>query len=108
MYIIIQIVRQAKILIHVTIEDLFIHESCHLMHACMLSKINSINIRLEKHLQCEQLLGLAGGTTKKRGNKKSDESITPIRYNVIHMYYVFPANPSNFYLDTIAISSWFH
>ncbi len=43
-------------------------------------------IRLEKHLQCEKLLGLARGTTKKRGNKKSDESITPIRYNVNHMY----------------------
>ncbi len=43
-------------------------------------------IRLEKHLQCEKLLGLAKGTTKKRGNKKSDESITPIRYNVNHMY----------------------
>ncbi len=61
-------------------------------------------IQLEKHLLCEKLLGLAGGTTntKKRGNKKSDESITPIRYNVIHMYtgivfHVFPANPCNFY-----------
>ncbi len=42
--------------------------------------------RLEKHLQCEKLLGLARGTTKKCGNKKSDESITPIRYNVNHMY----------------------
>ncbi len=41
---------------------------------------DSIYIRLEKHLQCEKLLGLARGTTKKRGNKKSDESITPIRY----------------------------
>ncbi len=47
------------------------------------------SIRLEKHLQCEKLLGLARGTTKKRGNKKSDESITPIRYNVIHMYWLF-------------------
>ncbi len=37
------------------------------------------------HKQCEKLLGLAGGTTKKRGNKKSGKSITPIRYNVIHM-----------------------
>ena len=46
----------------------------------------TIHIRLEKHLQCEKLLGLARGTTKKRGNKKSDESITPIRYNVNHMY----------------------
>ncbi len=59
-------------------------------------------IRLEKHLQCEKLLGLARGTTtKKRGNKKSDESTTPIRYNVIHMYWysfhVYPANPRNFY-----------
>ncbi len=44
------------------------------------------NYRLEKHLQCKKLLGLARGTTKKRGNKKSDESITPIRYNVNHMY----------------------
>ncbi len=45
-----------------------------------------IVIWIEKHLQCEKLLGLAGGNTKKRGNKKSGESITPIRYNVIHMY----------------------
>ncbi len=44
-------------------------------------------IRLEKHLQCENLLGLARGTTKKRGNKKSDESITPIRYNVNHLIF---------------------
>ncbi len=36
---------------------------------------NPIIIRLEKHLQCEKLLGLARGTTKKRGNKKSDESM---------------------------------
>ncbi len=43
-------------------------------------------MRIEKHLQCEKLLGLAGGNTKKRGNKKFGESITPIRYNVIHMY----------------------
>ncbi len=54
------------------------------------------NIRLEKHLQCKKLLGLARGNTKKRGNKKSDENITPIRY-VVHMYVfslaVFPANP---------------
>ncbi len=42
--------------------------------------------RIEKHLQCEKLLGLAGGNTKKHGNKKSGESRTPIRYNVIHMY----------------------
>ena len=27
-----------------------------------------------------------GGETKKRGNKKSGESITPIRYNVMNMY----------------------
>ena len=32
------------------------------------------------------MLGLAGGNTKKRGNKKSGECITPIRYNVLHMY----------------------
>ncbi len=43
-------------------------------------------IRIEKHLQSKKLLGLAGGNTKKRENKKSGESITPIRYNVIHMY----------------------
>ena len=43
-------------------------------------------IQLEKYLQCEKLLGLARGTTKKRGNKKSDENITPIRYNVMNMY----------------------
>ena len=42
--------------------------------------------RIEKHLQCEKLLGLAGGNTKKHGNKKSGECITPIRYNVLHMY----------------------
>ncbi len=44
------------------------------------------------------------GNTKKRGNKKSGESITPIRYNVIHMYvhvvfhaiwWFSKANPSN-------------
>ena len=39
-------------------------------------------IRIEKHLQCEKLLGLARGNTKKHGNK----NITPIRYNVLHMY----------------------
>ncbi len=33
-------------------------------------------------MQCENLLGLAGGNT----NKKSGESITPIRYNVMNMY----------------------
>ncbi len=33
---------------------------------------------------CEKLLELAGRNAKKRGNKKSGESITPIRYNVIH------------------------
>ncbi len=33
-----------------------------------------------------KLLGLAGGNTKKRGNNKSGESITPIRYNIIPMY----------------------
>ena len=32
------------------------------------------------------MLGLTGGNTKKSGQKKSGESITPIRYNVIHMY----------------------
>ena len=51
-----------------------------------ISGCSCMCIRLEKHLQCEKLLGLARGTTKKRGNKKSDESITPIRYNVNHMY----------------------
>ncbi len=40
---------------------------------------------IEKHLQREKLLGLAGGNTKKHENKKSGVSITPIRYNVIHM-----------------------
>ncbi len=43
------------------------------MH-CM--RLEYMYIRLKKHLQCEKLLGLAGGTTKKRRNKKSDESIT--------------------------------
>ncbi len=28
-----------------------------------------VTIRIEKHLQCEKLLGLAGGNTKKHGNK---------------------------------------
>ena len=55
-------------------------------------------------MQCDKLLGLAGGNTKKHGNKKSGESITPIRYNVIHTF-VIPlvfhvvfskANPSTF------------
>ncbi len=34
------------------------------------------------------VLGLAGGNTKKRGNKKSGESTvtTPIRYNVIQSF----------------------
>ncbi len=50
------------------------------------SLLNTLIIRIEKHLQCEKLLGLAEGNTKKRRNKKSGESITPIRYNVIHMY----------------------
>ncbi len=56
------------------------------------------------YFQCEKLLGLAGGEHQKRGNKKSGESITPIRYNVIHMYvhvvfhaiwWFYKANPSN-------------
>ncbi len=47
---------------------------------------SNVCIRIEKHLQCEKLLGLAGGNTKKHGNKKSGESITPIRYNVIHTH----------------------
>ncbi len=37
-------------------------------------------------MQCEKLLGLAGGNIKKRGNKKSGESVTPIHYNVTNMY----------------------
>ncbi len=57
-----------------------------------------LKIRLEKHLQCEKLLGLARGTTKKRENKKSDESITPIRYNVnhAHVLVVFLYFPSQY------------
>ncbi len=40
-------------------------------------------------MQYEKIaIGLAGGNTKKRGKKKSGESITPIRYNVIHMYII--------------------
>ncbi len=35
-------------------------------------------------LECNE--GLAEKNTKKRENKESGESITPIRYNVIHMY----------------------
>ncbi len=38
-------------------------------------------IRIEKYLQCEKLLGLAGGNTKNHGNKKSGECITPIISN---------------------------
>ncbi len=43
-------------------------------------------VEIDKHiiLQREKYLGLARGNTKKRGNKKFGESITPIRYNVIH------------------------
>ncbi len=37
-------------------------------------------------IRIDAMLGLAGGSTKKHGNKKSGESRTPIRYNVIHMY----------------------
>ncbi len=44
-----------------------------LIHAVANNLIYNVYIRLEKHLQCEKLLGLARGTTKKRGNKKSDE-----------------------------------
>ncbi len=33
-----------------------------------------------------KLLGLARGNTKKQRNKKADENITPIRYNIIHMH----------------------
>ncbi len=44
-------------------------------------------IRIEKHLQCEKLLGLARGNTKNHGNKKSGESRTPIRYNVVIHYH---------------------
>ncbi len=36
--------------------------------------------RIEKHLQCKKSLGLAGKNTKNHGNKKSDESITPIHF----------------------------
>ncbi len=43
-------------------------------------------IRIEKHLRCEKLLGLAERNTKKHGKQKSGEIRTPIRYNVIHMY----------------------
>ena len=32
---------------------------------------------------------MAGGNTKKRGNKKSGESITSIRYNVINMLLLY-------------------
>ncbi len=55
------------------------------VQVCVIT-VYSIYIRIEKQLQCEKLLGLAGGNTKKHGNKKSGESKTPIRYNIIHMY----------------------
>ena len=68
--------------------DLCVSDPRDLLLECVLmdSAFNGKSIRLEKHLQCEKLLGLARGTTKKRGNKKSDESITPIRYNVNHAH----------------------
>ncbi len=37
------------------------------------SVLKKKGIRTEKHLQCEKLLGLAGGNTKKHGNKKSED-----------------------------------
>ncbi len=36
-------------------------------------------------------IGLARETSKKRGNKKWDESITPIRYNVNHGHTHIPS-----------------
>ena len=50
-------------------------ESLPVQFECKTLMSALIIIRLEKHLQCEKLLGLARGTTKKHGNKKSDESI---------------------------------
>ena len=41
---------------------------------------------LEKHLQCEKVLGLAGGNTKKRGNKKSGESNNSNPLQLMNMY----------------------
>ncbi len=73
------------------------------------------SIRIEKHLQCEKLLGLAGGNTKKHGNKKSGESRTPIRYNVMITYHSWqsivnivrsihlPASMSPSYMDELCI-----
>ncbi len=37
-------------------------------------------------MQCEKLLGGRPREHQKRGNKKSVKSITPIHYNVIHIY----------------------
>ncbi len=56
-------------------------------HRIILQYWKRKGIRIEKHLQCEKLLGLAGGNTKKHGNKKSGESRTPIRYNVMIHYH---------------------
>ena len=41
-------------------------------------------------MQCKNLLGLARRNTKKRGNNKYGDSIiiiTPIRYNIIYIYF---------------------
>ncbi len=35
----------------------------------------NVLVNPQKPLQCEKLLGLAGGNTKKRRNKKADKSI---------------------------------
>ncbi len=56
------------------------------VHKIILLYWKRKGIRIEKHLQCEKLLGLAGGNTKKHGNKKSGESRTPIRYSVMIHY----------------------
>ncbi len=63
-------------------------------------------IRIEKNIQCEKLLGLARGNTKKRGNKKSGECITPIRYNVLHMYIKYFASSFPRYIKLFGGSSY--
>ncbi len=57
-------------------------------------------IRLEKHLQCEKSLGLAGGTTKNRGNKeiRREHNSNPLQRHshALVVFHVFLANPRNF------------
>ncbi len=75
LYIIIIIARESAIVIRA-------------LHACMHD--NGIINPDRKTFAMWKIARIAWpGNTKKRGNKKSGESITPIRYNVIHMYILY-------------------